>query len=66
MDVVLGVSSLKNGPGSVGGVIFSGAPGLVAQVDISGWLRAGVFLSHHKLECGEASAMEYSREGWPW
>ena len=44
-----------------GSFVFSGASRLVAQVDPSGWLRAGVFLFHHKLECGEAAIMEYIR-----
>ena len=61
MDTVPGVSSLKDGPGAVGGVVFSGAPDLVAQVDLSGWLRAGVFLFPHELERDEADAMDYIR-----
>ena len=66
MDVVPGISSLKDGPGAVSGAVFSGAPCLVLQVDLSGWLGAGVFLFHHELECDEATAMKYIREGWPW
>ena len=41
----------------MGGVVFSCALRLVAQVNPSGWLRAGVFLFHHELECDEAAAL---------
>ena len=44
MNVVPGVTSLKEGHGyAVSGVVFSGTPSLVAQLDLSGWLRDGVF-----------------------
>ena len=61
MDVVPGVSSLEVGPGAVGNVVFSDAPGLVVQMDLSGWLRAEVFLVHHELKCDEAATVEYIR-----
>ena len=61
MNVVPSVTSLREGHGAVGGVVFSGASRLMAQVDPSGWLHAGVFLFHHKLECDEAVVMEYIR-----
>ena len=66
MDFVPGVLSLKDGPGDVGGVMLSIAPSLVAQVDLSSWLRAGVFLFHHEFECDEPAIMEHIRGGWPW
>ena len=50
MDVIPSVASLREGHGSVGGVVFSDTSRLVAQVDPSGWLHAGVFLFHHELE----------------
>ena len=61
MNVVPDVTSLREGHGNVGGAVFSGTSRLVAQVDPSGWLRAGVFSFHHKLECGKAAFMEYIR-----
>ena len=63
MGVVLGITSLREGHGAVGGVVFSGTLQLVAQVDPSGWLRAVVFLFHHELECDEPAVMEYTRGG---
>ena len=66
MDVVPVVSSLNDGPGAVGDFMFYGAPSLVAQVDLSGWLRAGVFLFHHELGCDEATTVECIRGVWPW
>ena len=61
MSIVPGLIILKERHGAVGGVVFSGALSLVAQVDPSGWLRDGVFLFHHELECDEAAVMEYIR-----
>ena len=56
MDVSPGVSGLKDGPGAVGGVILSGAPGLVVRVSLSGWMCATIFLFNHELGYDEASA----------
>ena len=61
MSIVPGVMSLREGHDVVGGGVFSGALSLVAQVDPSGWSRAGMFLFHHEIKCDEAAAMEYIR-----
>ena len=59
MVILSGAFGLSEGPGVVGGVMFSGAPSPVVRMSPSGWVCATLFLFDYEMGYDEVSAKEY-------